>query len=67
MIFVPFGYTHPGMTNMNEIKGGSAWGPGTLAGGDGSRQPSPLEKEMAQHYGQRFAAITNALKAGNLK
>lgn len=34
---------------MNEVRGGSAYGAGTLAGADGSRQPSKLELDFAQH------------------
>lgn len=34
---------------MNEVRGGSAYGAGTLAGADGSRQPSKLELDYAQH------------------
>jgi hypothetical protein len=30
----------PELTNNNEIVGGSPYGAGTVAGGDGSRQPS---------------------------
>ena len=33
---------------------GSPWGAGTLAGPDGSRQPSALELEMAEVQGKTF-------------
>ena len=32
-----------------EARGGSAWGAGTLANGDGSRQPSKLELDFAEY------------------
>lgn len=32
-----------------EARGGSAWGAGTLANGDGSRQPSKLELDLAEY------------------
>ena len=48
IIFVPFGYVHPGMGQNLEIHGGSPYGCGTIANGDGSRMPTPLELEMAE-------------------
>ena len=46
MIFVPAGYAAGGaMFGVEEAKGGSPWGAGTLAGPDGSRQPSEVELE----------------------
>ena len=33
---------------------GSPWGAGTFAGADGSRQPSPLELEIAEIQGKNF-------------
>ncbi|QHO57650.1 putative NAD(P)H dehydrogenase (quinone) FQR1-like [Arachis hypogaea] len=48
MLFVPIGYTFgDGMFEMNEVKGGSPYGAGTYAGGDGSRQLTKLEMEQA--------------------
>ncbi|KAL8738440.1 MAG: hypothetical protein Q9181_000754 [Wetmoreana brouardii] len=49
MIYVPLGYktTFAQMTNLSEVHGGSPWGAGTFAGADGSRQPTPLEIEIA--------------------
>ena len=32
-----------------EARGGSAWGAGTLANGDGSRQPSKIELDFAEY------------------
>ncbi|KAF8993628.1 NADH-quinone oxidoreductase [Cyathus striatus] len=54
--FVPLGYasTFAQLTNMSEVHGGSAWGAGTLAGGDGSRQPSELELKVATIQGSSF-------------
>lgn len=36
---------------------GSPWGAGTFAGGDGSRQPTPLELEIATIQGTEFFTI----------
>jgi len=64
MLFVPIGYTSPLTTNMNEIHGGSAYGAGTLAGPDGSRKPTDLELQIAQHQGSHFTQTAAALKIG---
>ncbi|KAG8216617.1 putative 1,4 benzoquinone reductase [Butyriboletus roseoflavus] len=59
MIYVPLGYKHafPQLSNLTEIHGGSSWGAGTFAGTDGSRQPSPLEMEIASLQGKGFWEI----------
>ncbi|RHZ48118.1 putative NADH-quinone oxidoreductase Pst2 [Aspergillus thermomutatus] len=49
-IYVPLGYktVFPQLANLEEIHGGSAWGAGTFAGADGSRQPTELELSIAE-------------------
>lgn len=64
MIFVPLGYSTPLLFNMDEVHGGSPYGAGTFAAGDGSRQPSELEQNVAVHQGKHFGGIVRALKAG---
>lgn len=56
IIYVPLGYKNSfgQITNLEEVHGGSAWGAGTFAGGDGSRSPSELELEIASIQGQTF-------------
>ncbi|KAK2807517.1 Minor allergen Alt a 7 [Emmonsiellopsis sp. PD_5] len=56
MIFVPLGYktAFPILANLSEVRGGSPWGAGTFAGGDGSRQPTALELELAETQGKAF-------------
>ncbi|KAJ3826496.1 1,4-benzoquinone reductase [Lentinula raphanica] len=56
MIFVPLGYASAfaQLTNMEEVRGGSAWGAGCLAGPSGARQPSALELEIAGIQGKHF-------------
>ncbi|KIK60428.1 hypothetical protein GYMLUDRAFT_43739 [Collybiopsis luxurians FD-317 M1] len=56
MVFVSFGYAHAfaQLTSLTELRGGSAWGAGTIAGADGSRQPSALELEIATIQGTEF-------------
>ncbi|KAG6603033.1 NAD(P)H:quinone oxidoreductase, type IV [Phytophthora cinnamomi] len=61
--FVPLGYRSPLLFNMDEIHGGSPWGAGTLAGGDGSRQPSKLELDVAKVQGESFAGVAKKLSA----
>jgi NAD(P)H dehydrogenase (quinone) len=56
IIYVPFGYAKAfaQMTDLSEPHGGGPWGAGTLAGADGSRQPSDREKEVATIQGEEF-------------
>ncbi|SCU78808.1 LAMI_0A06062g1_1 [Lachancea mirantina] len=56
IIFVPLGYrdVFAEVANIEEVHGGSPWGAGTLAGGDGSRTPSELELRIAEKQGLYF-------------
>ena len=54
--------TQQRLLNRNEIAGGSPYGAGALAGGDGSRQPSENELAMACTQGRRVAEIAHELK-----
>ena len=73
MIYVPLGYANVfgELSNTEEIHGGSSWGAGTLAGVDGSRQPTALELNVAFTQGKTFYKIASKLspnvKAGNPK
>lgn len=62
--FVPLGYsnTFAQLTNLSEVHGGSPWGAGTFAAGDGSRQPSALELEIAEIQGKTFYEHLSKLK-----
>ncbi|KAK7300963.1 hypothetical protein RJT34_11816 [Clitoria ternatea] len=63
MLFVPLGYTFgSGMFEMDEVKGGSAYGAGTFAG-DGSRRPTELELQQAFYQGKYLAEIAKKLKS----
>ncbi|KAF8828068.1 hypothetical protein HHX47_DHR4000829 [Lentinula edodes] len=64
MIFVPLGYSvaFPQMTSLSEIRGGSAWGAGTVAGAQGERQPSALELEIANIQGKHFYQTVSKVK-----
>ncbi|KAI5366135.1 Putative flavoprotein WrbA [Septoria linicola] len=55
-IYVPLGYktTFNILSDISEVRGGSAWGAGTFSGADGSRQPSAKEIELANAHGKQF-------------
>jgi NAD(P)H dehydrogenase (quinone) len=61
MIIVGVPYSCPGLTNMQEITGGTPYGASTLAGADGSRVPSENELEVARYQGRHVAEITRKL------
>ncbi|KAJ2351901.1 hypothetical protein IWW50_001034 [Coemansia erecta] len=63
LIYVPLGYTNAHLFDNSEVIGGSAWGAGTIANGDGSRQPSQKELEIAETQGERFAEVAKKLSA----
>ena len=62
MIIVGCPYSEPGLTNMGEITGGTPYGAGTLAGGDGSRLPSENELNIARFQGAHVAKLALKLK-----
>lgn len=61
MVIVGVPYSCAGLTKMDEVTGGSPYGATTLAGGDGSRQPSANELEIARFQGEHVAKITARL------
>ncbi|KAJ2162563.1 hypothetical protein GGF46_000566 [Coemansia sp. RSA 552] len=63
MVYVPLGYTNNHLFDNSEVIGGSAWGAGTVANGDGSRQPSEKELAIAETQGENFAGIAKKLSA----
>jgi len=62
MIYVGLPYACPELADISEVKGGSPWGAATIAGADGSRQPSQKELAMARFQGQHVAKIARKLK-----
>lgn len=56
IIYVPLGYktSFALLSDLSEVRGGSPWGAGTFAGGDGSRQPTGKELELATTQGSSF-------------
>ena len=64
LIIVGVPYSEAGLTNMNEITGGTPYGATTLAGTDGKRQPSENELNIARFQGRHVAEITARLVRG---
>ena len=63
MIIVGVPYSCQELMNMGEITGGSPYGAGTLAGGDGSRKPTENEFRIARFQGAHVAKIAAKLSA----
>jgi NAD(P)H:quinone oxidoreductase type IV len=61
MIIVGVPYSEQRLLTMTEITGGSPYGASTLAGGDGSRQPSENELAIARFQGSHAAQIARKL------
>jgi NAD(P)H dehydrogenase (quinone) len=55
MIVVGLDYGHAGQMTLAEVTGGSPYGASTLAGGDGSRQPTNNELAGAAYQGEVVA------------
>lgn len=64
LIYVPLGYkyTNAQLNSLSEVRGGSPWGAGTFASGDGSRQPTELELEVATLQGKAFYETVSKVK-----
>jgi NAD(P)H dehydrogenase (quinone) len=63
MVIVGLPYAYQGQMGHDEIRGGSPYGASTVAGGDGSRQPSKQELEAATYQGKHVAQIAAKLAA----
>jgi NAD(P)H dehydrogenase (quinone) len=63
MIQVGLPYSFTGQTILTEVTGGSPYGASTIAGGDGSRQPSQTELDGARFQGRHVAELANRLTA----
>ncbi|MBH0236324.1 NAD(P)H:quinone oxidoreductase [Methylobrevis albus] len=61
MVIVGLPYSEQRQMTLSEISGGSPYGATTIAGGDGSRQPSENELEMAKSQGRHVAEIAAKL------
>lgn len=61
MIVVGLPYSFQGQMGVTEVMGNTPYGASTIAGGDGSRQPSKIELEGARFQGKHVAQIAAKL------
>lgn len=61
MVIVGMNYGFAGQMTLDEITGGAPYGATTIAGGDGSRQPSENELEGAKYQGRQVAEVAAKL------
>ena len=61
MVCVGLPYSWAGQMTLDEITGGTPYGATTIAGGDGSRQPSENELEGARFQGRLVAEVAKKL------
>ena len=64
MIIVGLPYSAPDLADISEVRGGSPYGAATIAGPDGSRQPSQKELNLASFQGHHVATIAQKLISG---
>ncbi|AJE19604.1 NAD(P)H:quinone oxidoreductase [Azotobacter chroococcum] len=58
MVIVGLPYVLPELSDISELRGGSPYGAATIAGADGSRQPSEKELILANFQGAHVARLT---------
>ena len=63
MVYVGLPYACPELADVSEVKGGSPWGAATIAGADGSRQPSAKELAQARFQGRHVASVAKKMCA----
>jgi NAD(P)H dehydrogenase (quinone) len=63
MTIVGLDYGFAGQMRNDEVTGGAPYGATTIAGGDGSRQPSETELDGARYLGERAARTAAKLSA----
>ncbi len=61
LVIVGLPYSFQGQMGLQEVTGGSPYGASTIAGGDGSRQPSDNELAGARYQGRHVAQIAAKL------
>ena len=61
MVVVGLPYGIPQTTDISEVRGGSPLGAACIAGPDGRRQPSALERDMAIYQGRHVATVAARL------
>ena len=63
MVVVGLPYSYQGQSGVDQIRGGSPYGASTVAGGDGSRQPTEIDLDGARYQGRHVAQIAAKLAA----
>lgn len=63
LTIVGLDYGHQGQMGVDEVVGGAPYGATTVAGGDGSRQPSEIDLNGARYQGRRIAEVAAKLAA----
>ncbi|MGR4067015.1 NAD(P)H:quinone oxidoreductase [Billgrantia sp. C5P2] len=63
MLILPIGYGLESQFDISSVQGGSPYGASTLAGPDGSRQPTEYELELARMQGRSVAEVAVKLAA----
>lgn len=63
MVLVGLPYSSKDLNDIDDRRGGSPYGAGTMALGDGSRQPGERELGMARFQGRHVAEIAKKLAA----
>jgi NAD(P)H dehydrogenase (quinone) len=61
LTIVGLDYGHQGQMGHSDVVGGAPYGATTIAGGDGSRQPSATDLEGARYQGRRIAEVAAKL------
>ncbi|BDH46366.1 NAD(P)H dehydrogenase (quinone) [Salmonella enterica subsp. enterica serovar Choleraesuis] len=61
MVIVPIGYGAQELFDISQVRGGTPYGATTIAGADGSRQPSQEELVIARYQGEYVAGLAAKL------
>jgi NAD(P)H dehydrogenase (quinone) len=62
MVLVGPSYAATELSDVSELRGGSPYGAGTIAGPDGSRTPTEKERAVARFQGKRIAELAQKVK-----
>ena len=61
MVIVGLDYGYEGHQSVTEVHGSTPYGASTIAGGDGSRQPSSVDLDGARYQGKRVTEVATKL------
>ncbi|MES2337146.1 MAG: NAD(P)H:quinone oxidoreductase [Pseudomonadota bacterium] len=61
LVIVGLDYGYEGHQSVTEVHGTTPYGASTIAGGDGSRQPSTVDLDGARYQGKRVAEVATKL------